>query len=243
LLYLWNNAIVRWVGHILVHGKIYRDRLLSRGVSQQRVTYTPLLHLFLSYQGELMLQQTKCAYKSEPLALFFARLEAYKGIDILVEAMRQLVDSSDGCAVVAGKGEIEKIITGPVPGNVEIRNRLLDDTEAIDLFQRCCVVVLPYRDATQSALIAAAYFFGKPVIVTQAGALPEYVVDGETGWVIPSGDVRALADRLRHAFNTPDRLLSMGRVGRAWYEAQRYEEQNRLRDMYARTAREEAVRV
>jgi glycosyltransferase involved in cell wall biosynthesis len=49
-------------------------------------------------------------------------------------------------------------------------------------------LVLPYRDATQSALVAHAYFFRKPAIVTRTGALPEYVVEGETGWVVPRAD-------------------------------------------------------
>ena len=48
LLYVWNNSIVREAGQILVHGQLYRDRLIAQGVPADRVTYTPLLHLFTS---------------------------------------------------------------------------------------------------------------------------------------------------------------------------------------------------
>ena len=113
---------------------------------------------------------------------------------------------------------------------------MIEDDEAIDLFSRCSLVVLPYIDATQSALIGAAYFFGKPVIVTRAGALPEYVVEGETGWVIPPRDPQALAECLQAALGDPDRLARMGRAGRAWYDAQRIVERETLDDMYARVA-------
>jgi alpha-maltose-1-phosphate synthase len=119
---------------------------------------------------------------------------------------------------------------------VELRNRLIEDDEAIDLFRRCSLVVLPYVDATQSALIAAAYFFGKPVIVTRTGALPEYVIDGETGWVIEPRDPQALAECLLAAFSDPARLAEMGKAGRAWYEVQRRIEHSMLLTMYRQAA-------
>ena len=231
LLYLWNNSILRTADHILVHGQIYRERLLRQGLSEQRVSHTPLLHLFLSYEAEAELRRTQPAPATEPFALFFARIEAYKGVDTLLDAMRQLEQTS-GRAVIAGKGEIE----GTVPANVEIRNQWMGDAEAIDLFARCRVVVLPYRDATQSALIAAAYFFGKPVIVTRSGALPEYVSDGTTGWIIEPGDAQALAQRLRTALEDRRQTQQMGLSGRAWYDTQYRIVQPTLRHLYDHAA-------
>jgi len=180
-------------------------------------------------------------------ALFFARIEAYKGVDILIDAMRQIerdsqhlpsapLDSACPRVVIAGKGDIQRFVNGTLPGNVELRNRLIEDKEAIDLFRRCSLVVLPYVDATQSALIAAAYFFGKPVIVTQTGALPEYVVNNETGWVIEPRNPRALAECLLAAFADPGRLAKIGESGRAWYWAQRRVEHSVLLAMYRQLA-------
>ncbi len=232
LLYVWNNSILRWADHILVHGQIYRDRLARQGLSDGRVGYTPLLHLFLSHAAEAALRQTPPSVTLEPFALFFARIEAYKGIDTLFEAMRQLNGHTPAHAIVAGRGELEQT----APENVEVRNRLMDDAEAIDLFRRCSLVVLPYRDATQSALIAAAYFFGKPVIVTRTGALPEYVNDGVTGWIIESGNASVLAECLGNAIQDPARLQQMGQAGRVWYEAQYQNERVTLRRMYEHVA-------
>jgi glycosyltransferase involved in cell wall biosynthesis len=232
LLYLWNNSILRWADHILVHGQIYRDRLAQQGLADGRVGYTPLLHLFLSYEAEAALRSTPPAVTLEPFALFFARLEAYKGIDTLFEAMRQLNGHFPARAIVAGRGELVQV----VPENVEVRNRLMGDAEAIDLFRRCSLVMLPYRDATQSALIAAAYFFGKPVIVTRTGALPEYVRDGITGWIIEPGNAQALAECLSQALSNPTRLHQMGQAGLAWYEAQYQSEKAMLRRMYEHVA-------
>ncbi len=51
LIRLWNRLILDSASHILVHGRLYRDRLLAMGKPADRVTVTPLLHLFLSYSG------------------------------------------------------------------------------------------------------------------------------------------------------------------------------------------------
>jgi glycosyltransferase involved in cell wall biosynthesis len=231
LLYIWNNSILRWADHILVHGQVYRQRLVQRGLGQTRVSYTPLLHLFLSYEAEAALRETRPAVTMEPFVLFFARIEAYKGIDTLFEAMR-LNGRCGVRAIVAGKGELEQA----APENVEVRNRLMGDAEAIDLFSRCSLVVLPYHDATQSALIGAAYFFGKPVIVTRTGALPEYVDEGVTGWIIEPGDAAALAERVGAVSREPKQLQQMGQAGQAWYEAQYRDARPTLRNMYERVA-------
>ncbi len=240
LLYSWNRFILRWARHILVHGQIYRERLIAQGLPPERVTYTPLLHLFVDYAHEQELGKAECGMgngewgmDTSPFALFFARLEKYKGVEVFVEAMRLLAEQAQpGRAIIAGQGQIDRMVSGPLPANVEIRNRVIADDEAIDLFRRCRLVVLPYVDATQSALIAAAYFFGKPVVVTRAGALPEYVVEGQTGWVVEPGNARALAVCLQQAWSDPDRLRAMGQAGRAWYAAQRASEAEALQRMY-----------
>ena len=234
LLYLWNHSIVHWADHILVHGQKYRERLIAEGQPADRVTWTPLLHLFLSYQAETELQQSPPRSEFRPTALFFARLEYYKGVDILIEAMRQLSDHPACTAVIAGRGDSSKLGNGQIPQNVEVRNRLIEDTEAIELFSSCSVVVLPYRDATQSALIAAAYFFGKPVIVTRSGVLPEYVEEDKTGWIVATENAPELADRLKDAFADPGRLRRMGETGRHWYQTRRYQERRTVRNMYER---------
>ncbi|MCB0254029.1 MAG: glycosyltransferase, partial [Anaerolineae bacterium] len=71
-----------------------------------------------------------------------------------------------------------------------------------------------------------------PVIVTDVGALAEYVQQGVTGWVVPAGDSRALADAWRDALADTERLRHMGELGRAWYNTQRQQEEAALIAMY-----------
>ena len=92
--------------------------------------------------------------------------------------------------------------------------------------------MLPYVDATQSALIPAAYFFRKPVVAALSGALEEYVEDGETGWVVEPAHPPSLARCLSAVLSDVDRLASIGAAGRAWYDARRDAEEQVLRHMY-----------
>jgi glycosyltransferase involved in cell wall biosynthesis len=138
--------------------------------------------------------------------------------------------------VIAGPGSLPALWAGALPDRVELRNRLIDDEEAHDLFRRCSLVVLPYVDATQSALIAAAYFFKKPVLVTYAGALTEYVEPGVTGFVCEPDHPPSLARQLACAFAQPDRLQTMGASGRRWYDERRQQELTALLTLYERAA-------
>jgi glycosyltransferase involved in cell wall biosynthesis len=238
LLYMWNGWVRRQAGHLLVHGQRYREELLALGSPPGRVTCTWLTHLFVGYATERELVQSPPhaagagGVSYEPWALTIGRLERYKGLDVLVEAARGL-DRQPLRVVIAGPGRLEQVIGQPLPGNVEVRNRLVGDAEAVDLFCRCGLVVLPYTEASQSALVGAAHFFRKPVIVTRVGALPEYVTEGETGWVIPPNDAQALAAALRAALADPVRLARMGDAGWAWYQRQRQAEGAVLQEMYA----------
>lgn len=244
LLHLWNGLILRMADCILVHGERYRHRLLARGLPPHRVIYTPLLHLFLSYEEEAAVRREALPREAlrppgagPPVVLFFGRLRAYKGVGTLLAAWERLSGRPEGARlIVAGKGELPEAWRGRLPSGVERRNRWVGGAEAVALFQSCDLVALPYVDASQSALVAAAYFFGRPALVTRSGALPEYVQDGRTGYVVAPGDVEALARTLGQALATRESLRQMGQAGRAWYERERRQERATLEALYRNLA-------
>ncbi|MBN1657073.1 MAG: glycosyltransferase family 4 protein [Anaerolineae bacterium] len=235
-LYFWNWWIRRQVNHLVVHAQSYHQGLLAAGMSPDKISCLPLTHLFVSYAREQECARCAPRVTYEPWVLFMGRLEAYKGVEVLIDAARQL-DGTEGetlDVVIAGQGAIAPSAEPSMPSNVRLRNRHIGDEEAIDLFSRCSLVVLPYIEASQSAIPAAAYYFCKPVIVTRTGALSEYVVEGRTGWVIPPRDAGALARTLRLATADRSQLALMGQAGRAWYERQCEKELGRLTAVYSR---------
>jgi len=256
LIGLWNRLIIASGATILVHGRCWRDELIRRGVPASRVVYTPLLHGFWSAATDPDQPSTRPTssffhlqssippspeqssifnLQSSIVALFFGRIEPYKGAEVLVEAWRQLQvegQQVEGCTLVLAGKVADGVRLGELPPGVEVWDRRIGDEEGIDLFRRAAVLVLPYRDATQSALVAAAARFGVPAIVTRTGALPEYVVDGETGWIVPPGDAGALAAALAEALSSPELLVQIGAAARSWYDDARLEEQRTLTELY-----------
>jgi len=245
LLRLWNRLIVHSTQHILVHGQRYRDRLNASGVPAEHVTCTPLLHLFVGQPWMQEAWRLASQVRYEPWALFFGRMERYKGVDRLLTACAMMSNAATDTTrvVLAGPGDLAALWCDPIPRGVEVRNRLISDDEALDLFRRCALLVLPYVDATQTALIAAAYFFRKPVLVTRTGALPEYVEDGHTGYITEPDHPASLARCLEAMVSDPIRLAQMGSAGRLWYDAQRAAETRTMTEMYQRLANRESVKM
>jgi len=238
LLHAWNHGVLHMADHILVHGIRYRERLADMGIAKDGLTCTPLLHLFLGHTWLGEVEHLARTVRYEPSVLFFGRLEPYKGINHLLTAwaMTDGYLTSDARLVLAGRGDLEKLWPGSLPPRVEVHNHLIEDAQAVELFRRCGLVALPYTGATQSALIPAAYFFGKPVMAAPSGALEEYVAEGETGWVVDPGHPPSLARCLSAMLSDIDRLARMGAAGRAWYDARRAAEEEELQRMYQHVA-------
>lgn len=243
LIRLWTRQVVRTADHILVHGQTFAQRLLEMGVPRERVTSTPLLHLFIGGSWLGGFSDLAASVEYQPWALFFGRLKPYKGVEYLISAcaMMKTDKSFPGRVIIAGFGDLSQYWGGSLPARLEIHNRQINDEEAMDLFCRCGLVVLPYIDASQSALIAAAYYFRKPVIVTRSGALPEYVREGETGFIVEPDHPAALARCLERVLDDPVKLGRMGSAGRAWYEVHRKEQETTLIQVYARLVEAKAV--
>lgn len=126
------------------------------------------------------------------------RLRAYKGLDLLRDAWR-LVQPRFPTArlLVAGEGDAEALAPGlaALPG-VEVRAAWLAEAEMARLVTQADVVVLPYREASQSGVAPLAHGFGVPVVATPVGGLSEQVRDGVDGLLARAVTAEALAEAM-----------------------------------------------
>jgi glycosyltransferase involved in cell wall biosynthesis len=114
--------------------------------------------------------------------LFVGRIKKYKGLDILIEAMRLSEANALTLTIVSFfKGELPK-----VPKNVRVINSWLDEKQFEKAIASAELVVLPYRDATQSGIIPIAIANKVPCVVTPVGGLPEMVKNFSCGLVTES---------------------------------------------------------
>ena len=145
--------------------------------------------------------------EKEKMLLFFGFVREYKGLKYLLLAMRQILEAFPEVRlyVVGDFGKDKEdylalIRQEKLEAHVRIRDGYVPDAEVEPYFAGCDLVVLPYVSATQSGIVQIAYGFGKPVVVTRVGGLPEVVQDGETGYVVEPQQPEAIADAVNCFF-------------------------------------------
>jgi len=112
--------------------------------------------------------------------LHFGRLLPYKGLDLLGEALALLGPRPDLIVRVVGSGpecpELDALRR--LPG-VAVENRWVPETEIADLLTWSDALILPYREASQSGVAAAALAAGRRVIATRVGGLAEQLAHSD----------------------------------------------------------------
>jgi glycosyltransferase involved in cell wall biosynthesis len=212
------NRLVAQSDKVLVHGANLRsDAERQYPGLVGKIAVIP--HLTLSRYCYIAKRAEMCRTDDPTVnVLFFGRIYAYKGVDILIRSAPLVLRRFRNIKfIIAGRGEnfdkYEDMILDP--SFFEIRNRHIPDTEVAQLFTDADIVVLPYVEASQSGVLAIANAFGKAVVVTDVGELASAVKDGETGIIIPAKDEGALAEaifRLAADANFREVLGNSGRV-------------------------------
>jgi len=141
-----------------------------------------------------------------PVALFFGFVRPYKGLRYLLEAMPRVLDQVDLQLLIVGEFWDDKQVYLDLVARLGIDqaltvvDRYVPNEELGLYFGASDVVVLPYVTVTQSAVVQLAYGFGRPVIATSVGDLPEVIQHGRTGLIVPPADPGALAAALQRFF-------------------------------------------
>ncbi|CAK7193164.1 hypothetical protein COMNV_01377 [Commensalibacter sp. Nvir] len=106
--------------------------------------------------------------------LNFGRLLYYKGLDLLEEALNQLSSYKSFELRIIGNGPhtsiLDKLANHP---NVSVENRWVPEEEISSLMDWADLIILPYKDASQSGIAATALAYGKPILTTKVGGLVE----------------------------------------------------------------------
>ena len=139
-------------------------------------------------------------------ALFFGFIRAYKGLDLLFEAFADPRLKTLGVKLlVAGEfyGDpapyLNQIKELGIEDRVVLCTGFIPDSEVNRYFSAADIVAQPYKTATQSGVTQIAFHFGKPMLVTNVGGLPEIVPDGKIGYVVEP-DSKQIADALCRFF-------------------------------------------
>jgi glycosyltransferase involved in cell wall biosynthesis len=152
----------------------------------------------------------------EPRLLFVGRLSAAKGLPLLIEAVRR----------VAARGtKVELTLIGDGPLRAEVERELASLGDGLRLLGwrgsdvvreellRARALVLPSLTEGLPVVIMEALALQRPVIAPQIAGIPELVVDGVNGWLVPPGSVDALERAIEALLATP--AVDLARLGAA----------------------------
>ena len=208
--------------------EFYKNLLMKSGLTKKRIIH---MKNFLPAETEYGIRGKRGDY-----VLFFGRLSYEKGILTLIEAMKHV----KAPLLIAGTGPEEDAIRQKITvSGLSDRVTLLgfkSGTELWSYVMNAGCVVIPSEWYEASGYTACeAQAMGKPVVVTDAGGLPENIVNGETGIVCPMADVKKLAEAINCIMIIPDEGYErMARLAvnnaQVLFDASRYVQ--RVMDLY-----------
>ena len=152
---------------------------------------------------------------------FLGRLEPYKQIDTLLRAMALLSDRfPDVGILVIGRGVERQRLEG-VASELGLRERtrftgFVSAAQRDALLARSSVCVCPSEKEGWGLTVIEANALGVPVVATDAPGLRDSVRDGETGFLVPDGDIAAFADRIGRLLSDDALSARMSEAATAW---------------------------
>lgn len=221
-----HTKIISILDNIIPHEHRIGDRLLSKYFVRSTDAFVAMSQSVLEDLGQFDTKKPRCfcphplydhygkllsksearqALGLEPdgrYILFFGFIRAYKGLDLLLEAMADpRMRQQNVKLLVAGefysdsKPYTQQIEQLGIADRVVLRTDFIPDSKVNLYFSACDLVTQPYKSATQSGVTQIAFHFGKPMLVTDVGGLAEIVPDGKVGYVVQP-DVKQIADAI-----------------------------------------------
>jgi glycosyltransferase involved in cell wall biosynthesis len=138
------------------------------------------------------------SYLPPKYILFVGRIRDYKGLDILLDAMKK-IDSVT--LIIAGEG----VVPTNELKNVFILNEWISENQISYLIHNALCVVFPYREASQSGLLPLAMSLNKRIVATDVGALSEQLGDYRLKHFATPADVESLVCSIQMALSQPNK--------------------------------------
>jgi D-inositol-3-phosphate glycosyltransferase len=205
------------VDHIFVHTEKMKQQLIEDfDMEKEKIALIPFG--INNYVPSSQLASTEAKDRLHlgaelKVMLFFGQIAPYKGLDYLIAALKELTTFySDIRLIIAGgikQGwkqywrNIENVIDSHGLDKYVIKRiGFVPDEEVEIYFKAADVLILPYRDISQTGVLFLGYNFGLPAIATDVGSLREDIIQGKTGFICEAENPRDLAEKIGMYFSS-----------------------------------------
>ncbi len=207
---LWQSAtqaaLLRKSTRIVALSNHAARELAKSANARGKVQVAPLGAVFEPHEA--------AARAETPLRLLFVgRMIAYKGVDILADALARLMPRDDWRLTIAGTGPALDAVTArrfELAQVERVKREWLSEAELEALIAGCDILLAPYRSATQSGVVAQALAYGKPCVVTPVGGLGEQIGESVGGWVAEKAEADAFAAAVEQALGSTQDVAAKG---------------------------------
>lgn len=209
------RIFVNRANKIIVHGTILKEQIFKRYPKKTYRDVAVVPHgdfSILKYWDKKKKNNKKVSHIKN--ILFFGSIRPNKGLEYLLKAEPFIRSHlSNYQIIVAGKCDSFERYEKYIEPNSKIKiiNEYIPNKEVSKYFREASVVALPYISATQTGIIPLAYSFGKPVIATTVGAMPEIVEDGKTGFLVAPRNEKVLANAIVRLLTNDNLVKEMGK--------------------------------
>lgn len=202
-----NRFFINQIDGFLVMGSSVKKDLLQMLPNASFIQHPhPLYAHFAKAPAKAEAQTYLKVPKGKRVLLFFGLIRAYKGLDVLIQALDYLSD--EYVLLIAGESyedysRYQQLIEANKNKDRIIEHiRYVSDEEVPSFFASADLCVLPYKSATQSGVVSVAFNFDLPVLVTEVGSLKEMVSTFQGGMTVERAEPHLLAQQIERFFES-----------------------------------------
>ena len=191
------------------------DDLVLRGVAREHVK---VIHPGVSFAHYTPLASARAP---RPTFAYVGRLKKYKGVDLVIRAFARLADPS-ATLEIAGAGDFRPALEA-LAASLDLGSRVrflgfISEEEKLALLRRAWAVALASPKEGWGLTNVEAEACATPVVASNSPGIRESVRDGETGFLVPHGDIDALAGAFDRLSASRELVQAMGAKARAFAE-------------------------
>lgn len=187
----------------------------SYGIPRDKIKVT-----YAGVEESLLRIPIKRKENKKPILLFVGRIgdnRNQKGLDILLKAMPLVLKKNDIYLRIVGPGRIESYSSLARKLGISAKIKFLGQKSNEDLFTEYStadIFVFPSRRESFGLVLAEAMASGLPIVSTVSGAIPEVVMNGDTGVLVPPDDPIKFSEAINELLSSPEKMEEIGMKGR-----------------------------
>lgn len=196
---------------LLALSRYQADCLMKNGVAPERI------HVLHPCTELPALSAAAIPRDADPMILFVGRIYPTKGLPLLIQSLRRvrspfrLVVNGDGPGLASAQTLVQKWGLGTC---VQFLGWAIPERH-LQCYAECSMVVVPSLWPEPFGLVGIeAMSYAKPVVAFRVGGIPEWLEDSVTGFLIPPGNLKAMAEKIDFLIQNPKIAQEMGRRGR-----------------------------